>query len=282
VLGLYSLRPGMFGGPTGPFVATDLTTIPSILPRSKFAIFSFRPDEGDPRGTSICRPAYSFWWTKQQIPQEYLRYLATVASASVIAFVKSGSETVKTADGRSLSRAQAVLETLTALKNNSAAVLGHEDQAMLLEAKSEGDPFLSAFDLCDRQITTGMLGAVLATMEGKYGTRAQAETHGSVLDESFEQIKHALCRVIRRDVLARMVAINFGAKSVALTPKVSLGSAETPNLPSLMASIAQLARASYFHSSQLPELDAMLGLPPRRVESDDPDARTAEPEEEAA
>src|SRR5262249_1616085 len=48
-------------------VADQASQIPNLIPRDKFAVLSFRPQNSDPRGTSGLRTAYTPWWAKMQI-----------------------------------------------------------------------------------------------------------------------------------------------------------------------------------------------------------------------
>jgi hypothetical protein len=77
VLGLVGAKPGQ----TVPAVS-DLAPA-EIIPREKFCILSWRPKDGDPRGTSVLRPAYDPWWRKRQTIPEYLKYLAQFAGPSL-------------------------------------------------------------------------------------------------------------------------------------------------------------------------------------------------------
>lgn len=190
---------------------------------------------------------------------------------SVVGRTKNGAQILP---GSSQSRAQAMLATLVALRNNSAIVLDKDDDLDPLPVPTNGaDLFITSIDAADRQITTAILSATLSVMEGKHQSRAASEEHGSVVDQAIGQIKRSLCLAFRRDVLMPLVAANYGPKARALTPVARLGAEQSPDLAGLMDAIANLASANYLDVSQYPAIDAMLGLPPRR---DDPDARTME------
>lgn len=262
VVGIAAQLPGMGWG--GSVTTDDLSRVPSILPRSKFAILTFRPENSDPRGTSLLRPAYSFWWMKQQIPAEWLKFLSAHAVPTIIGKTRGGQ--VQQSDGTTIDRTTAMLNTLVALKNNSAAVIGLDDEVTPLTIPEGASQFVESIDACDRQITTGILGQTLATMEGKHQTRAASQEHGTVLDEAINQIRRSVCGMLRRDVLRPLVEVNYGPQAAAaLTPRPSLGAAETTDMGALMAGIASLASANYLDASQYTGIDAMLGLPPRAV-----------------
>lgn len=65
--------------------ATTPEQVPNLIPRDKFAVLTFRPKDADPRGQPVLRPAYTPWFSKMEIWQEFIRYLAQFASASIYA-----------------------------------------------------------------------------------------------------------------------------------------------------------------------------------------------------
>lgn len=276
VVGLLSLLPGMgYGVQVGTTIVGDPAKNPTLLPKSKFAIFTSRPISNDPRGSSLLRPAYGAWWMKQQVWPEYLKYLAVWATPITIGKTPQHAvETIDPATGTKIAATQAMLTTLLSLKNNSAAVFPFGSEIDLHEASGDGTVFGRAVDTLDRQITTAILYQTLATMEGAHQSRAASTTHKSTLDTIIRQAKRGLCGMLRTQVLRQLVAVNFGDDAARdLTPIPSLGSVEDPDITGRMTAVANLKRAGYLDESQLPGIDAQLGLPPRTpVESVDDEA----------
>jgi hypothetical protein len=83
VQGLLAQLPGK-PSPVSQGSIVNPALLPNILPRGKFAVLSFRPKNGDPRGTSVLRPAYTAWNLKGQAQIEHLKYLVQFASPSLI------------------------------------------------------------------------------------------------------------------------------------------------------------------------------------------------------
>jgi phage gp29-like protein len=133
----------------------------------------------------------------------------------------------------------------------------------MLWSTGEGGAFLSGFEFFDKQAAKGILYQTLATEEASFGTRAQGSIHETILETIVRQAKRSVCRMAFRDILTGIVEANAGADKRRLTPRATLGDAETQNLPALWAAAAQLQRAGYFDGSQLPEVDELLNLPPR-------------------
>lgn len=279
VVGLVGARPGQ--GLPITMSAVDAQSTPGLIDRRKFAVFSFRPRDSDPRGSSILRSAYTPWWTKQQTWPELLKYLAQFASASLIGTVgEHASATVDATTGQVVSPVQGLLNALLAFKSGSALSLPYGTLVKALEVSGNGEAFHKTFDLCDRQITMAILHETLATMEGQHQARAAAETHQDILDTVIRQVRRSLGSMLRTDVLRPMVAYNFGDEAARLlTPTVSLGYTAQTDMAAMMTAVAQLARSSYLHPSQYAALDALMGLPPRDTTDDEeqPQAPPMEP-----
>ena len=252
-------------------VADNPKSVPNLIDRQKFAVLSFRPHDCDPRGSSALRPAYTAWWTKMQVWQEFLRYLAQFASPSTYAIASEQATRegflIEQPDGSKL-RTDAVTvlnEMLLAYKNGSALSVPYGTiLGVLAASEGGGEAFHNAFSLCDRQISTAVLHQTLATMEAEHQSRASSETHENTLTTLQRQAKHATALMLRRDVLMPLVAYNYGPEAARqLCPVCSLGDVEEQDFPSTAQAIAQLANAQYLDPSQFAGLDTMLGLPPR-------------------
>lgn len=277
VLGLVALIPGI-GAPvqTGTILALDNPgKIPNLLPRSKFAILTFRPRDTDPRGTSILRPAYTAWWTKMQTWPEYLKYLAQFASPGLIGYTAPNADYLPALDsdgnltgGAASSPEQIMVNTLTNFRNGAVLAFTNGSKVDSIQSQGEGRAFLTAFEAYDKQISKGILTQTLATGEGKSGTRAQGQVHQDVLTTLVRQGRRAVVRMLKRDVLRQLVELNYGPKAAfELTPKPSLGQVEQQDFASTAGAIASLKTASYLDPSQFPEIDEMLNLPARDPES---------------
>ncbi len=264
----------------GTWDAQSAASWPGVLPRHKFAVLSFRPESSDPRGTSAFRPAYTPWWTKMQVWQEFLKYLATFASPSVyaIASEKASNNGVKDSDGTIKPATQVLLQTLLDFKNGTAAAFDYGTILGALEVQNDGAPFRDALTLCDQQITIAVLHQTLATLEAQHQARASSEVHQDVLDTLQRQAKRSVARMLHRDVLMPLVRYNYGEDAAKrLTPSVSLGEVEQHDFAAMANAIAALAKAGYLDPSQYAEVDTQLGLPPR---ADVPEQAAAVPEPE--
>jgi hypothetical protein len=260
---------------TIPTLATDARQIPNLISRDKFAVLTFRPKDADPRGQPALRPAYTPWFSKMEIWQEFLRYLAQFASASIYAVASEAATNqgirVEQSDGSFQIRpaVEVLADTLLAYRNGSALAVPYGTILGALQVSGNGEAFHNGFTLCDNQITIAVLNQSLATREAEHQARASSEVHENTLTTLQRQAKRSVCVMLHRDILTPLVAYNYGETAARqLTPTVSLGEVKQFDFASVAGAIAQLASSSYLDSSQFAGIDRMLNLPPRVVEEE--------------
>jgi hypothetical protein len=285
VQAISTARPGMGMG-LGALSTIGGTWPPGWLKRDKFAVLTFRPKDADPRGTSAFRAAYTPWFAKQEIWQEFLKYLAQFASAAIYAIAseaatKSGILSPN-ADGTSTLRpaGEVLRDTLLAFRNGTAMGLPYGTLLGTIEVKGDGQAFHNGFLHCDQQITIAVLHQTRATMEAQHGSKADSETGQDILGTVIRQAKRALCTMLRRDILRPLVSYNYGPDAArSLTPMVSLGSVEQQDWSDRALAVAALAKSGYLAPEHYAEIDASLGLSPRALPSGTP-APVADDEED--
>lgn len=271
VIGLLARIPGEANGVTGGLVVAAGAPPPNLLPRDKFACLVNRPVDGDPRGTSLLRTAYTPWVQKQQMIGEHVKYLTQFASPSIIAKLSklARDKRIANTDGTYsvIAAADALLAELLAFRNGTALVVPPETDVDELYSTGDGAAFLRAFEMWNRQITEAITGQALATTEGEHQARAAASVHQDILATRVKQHKLGVARVLRREVLRQWVRLNWGDLAAQLlTPLVSLGTVEEEDVTPRMTAVAGLERAGYLAPSQRPAIDVLLGLPERTPE----------------
>ena len=243
---------------------------PNLLPRAKFVIFTNQPRDSDPRGTSRLRPAYDWWWTKQQAIGEFLKYLAQFATPSLVGYTPADSSGGgMTFDLALVSPEQAMATTLLDYQNGTVAVFRGGSQVDVIHPQGGEDAFKTIFAMCDAQITVAVLLQTLATGTAAHQTQASTKEHANVLADLVSRIKGSLEAVVIRDMFRELVGYNWGAEYLDLVPSFSLGAVEQEDLTTLMTAIANLKRSGYLSDSQLAAIDALLNLPARL--DDEPD-----------
>lgn len=251
----------------------------NVLPRDKFAVLTFRTNNDDPRGESVLRSSYNAWNLKTKLWPMLLRYLSHYAVPTLIGTVgpddadeprydENGIE-VKNADGSTVydTATQAMGRALKQL-HNATVFVGKNGSTVtpLAIPTTTTAVFSENFAMLDKQITSGIVLQTLATGEAQFGTRAQSQTHMQVLDLFIYALKEMVCEMLDRDVVQPLIRYNFGEEALKLRPKISLGDAERRDFHADVAAVAQLFQTGYLDTSQIIEMDALLGLPKRDVE----------------
>jgi hypothetical protein len=268
VQGLIAQLPGK-PSPVSQGSIVNPALLQNILPRGKFAVLSFRPKSGDPRGTSVLRPAYTPWNLKGQAQIEYLKYLVQFASPSIVGKTPQNATRVPELNsagqptGNTLDPQTNLLTNLLAFRNGSAMAAPFGTEIDIIYSQGDGNAFAKAFEILNHDITLAIMGQTLATGEGQHDSRAAATVHQDILDTTVRQAKRAVCRMLTFDVLRPWVIANWGEAALHLVPVVSLGSTEQPDVAATMTAVAQLERAGYLTPSQKPAIDLLLNLPQR-------------------
>lgn len=274
VLGLLGAAPGDPSMASGTIINPQASR---ILPLDKFCILTSRPEDCDPRGTSLLRPAYDPWWKKRQLGPEYLRYLSQFASPSLWAtppeYAEAGPSSDPFGDASPDADPDAeapptpteeLLATLVEYRNGYVMVVPPGTQVHTVELAGDGQAFISALRLYSAQIIKAVLTQQLATEEGEHQARSAAGVHQDVLDTIVRQGKQSVLEMVSNQILVPWVRRNWGDQAAEdLVPVPSLGTTEHQDVPATMTAVAALMRAAFFHSSQLPAIDEMLGLPVR-------------------
>lgn len=275
VIGLYPTNQWQYGTYSGSQVISP--TDPNLLPRSKFAVLTWRPRNGDPRGTSILRAAYDPWWRKRQILVEYMRYLTQFAGPSVIGYTSEaeaqgaqtdplGNLVVDPNTGefvQALTPEEQMLSTLLRWRNGLAAAFPFGSRVDVIHPAGNGEAFLKGLAQADQQITKAILSQELATEQSDNMARAAAQVHQDILGTIVRQAKKAVVRMLVMDIMRWWVLWNVGENMEHLIPRPSLGLTEEEDKAPKMNAVAALERAGYLHPSQYPGIDESLGLPAR-------------------
>jgi hypothetical protein len=276
VVGMLAKIPGVPWPILTGTLYVDPTTYPNILPPWKFATLSFRQKDSDPRGTSILRPCFDPWWTKQQIKPQFLQYLTQFASPGLVGIGpesnspqavidKYGNPVVDPTTGNVLqvNALDALLQALLAFRNGSAVVVPHGGDVKAISMAGEGEAFLNAFARCDMEIAKSILSQTLATEQTQHQTRAASTVHQDTLDTLVRQAKADVCNMVVDQILTPLIVLNFGDQGAKWCPVVSLGRTEERDMAAMTNAVSQLMATGYLDPSQLPELDVRLGLPVR-------------------
>ncbi len=291
VLGLLAILPGKgFPVTVGSVIGTP-DHMPNLLPREKFAVFAWGQNNSDPRGSSILRAVYNPWWVKMQIWGEYCKYLAQFAGPGLVGTTSQDAFDRQPTDSLGnpipgaplITPEQAMLSALQGFRSSSVIALPHGSDVKPINVGGDGEAFLKGLELCNKEISKGILCQTLATEEGLHQAKAAADTHQDVLDMVVYHAKLMLETMIRRDILEPLVKYNYGHEAARrLTPKVLLTASQQHNWAKDATAVSALMSSQYLDPSQFQEMDARLGLPQRKRQAVQPGQDPNSPEAMAA
>lgn len=262
----------------GTFLLDDKEA--NVLPRNKFFIFSFRPVDNDPRGSTLLRPLYNVWWLGQQLYPEWLKYLAQFATAILVGFTPENAQPMQKVDANGdlvvdelgspvlVYPEQAMASTLVQVRNGSVVTFkGGSKVEAIKPGEGGGEAFLLAFKQIDQWKAKAILHQTLATEEGEHQARAASEVHQDIFALLVQSIKASLLIAFRRDVLKMLVKINYGDDALKFTPVANLGETQQEDFNAVANAISTLFSTDYLDPSQLPATDKKLGIPIRPPEA---------------
>lgn len=260
-----------------------------IIPREKFLLVSLVMKNSDPRGVSLIRPAWNAYYLKTQVWPAYLKFLVQFASPSIVGYTPEDAEDVEVlddsgtpvynADGtiQTVSAEEDMLSTLLGFQNGTVAVLKGGSKLELIKSEGQGEAFSAAVDLFDRQIAMAILKTHRTLLEAKHSSKADAESAADLTDVFVASLREVLASAFTRDVVRVLVEVNFGPEVAdAYAPEVTLKSMPKQDFAKAADAVGKLWVSKFLHSSQVAEVDAMIGLPERDI-----DAFLGELEEEA-
>lgn len=260
-----------------------------VIPREKFLLVALVTKNSDPRGVSLIRPAWNAYYLKTQVWPAYLKFLVQFASPSIVGYTPEGAEDVEVlddsgtpaynADGtiQTISAEEDMLTTLLGFQNGTVAVLKGGSKLDLIKSEGQGEAFSAAVDLFDRQIAMAILKTHRTLLEAKHSSKADSESAADITDVFVASLREVLASAFTRDVVRVLVEVNFGPEVADLyAPEVTLKAMPKQDFSKAADAVGKLWASKFLHSSQVTEVDAMVGLPER-----DMDAFLGELEEEA-
>ena len=240
-----------------------------FLPREKFAILSWMPREGDPRGISGLRAAFNAWNLKTQSYPQYFQHLRQFAGDSVVGEVAEGA--VPTPDpttGMMIEPTESMLRQLLSWQAGSAMAHGHGAKVYTVGGTGDGSVFTKAIETFNQEITQAILYQTRATKEAQHGSKADSEGGADIFGLLVRYGRNLLGGVFRRDIIRHGIEVNFGAADAdEFCPTVSFGCTEHQDKAPLMLAVAKLWQSKFLDESQVPELCTTMGIPVPSMEA---------------
>lgn len=256
-----------------------------FLDKEKFMVFTFRPKNEDPRGTSILSAAYKNWKLKQDIYPEYLRYLLMCAIPLLVGTTPEGEDSIhvlRDSEGNILNDANgnpeaissvtALMEALANARNATAIALkggSNVKEIGVGSASSGGVAFYNALEFLNQEIEDSILLQTLGTSQAVYQPKASSQIHMSTLDEFISNLRIQIIDMLIKSIFSKAIIYNLGEKYLQYMPIISLRNNARRDFAASATAIAALKKVDYFTEDQLIRIDADFDLPPRQSSRND-------------
>lgn len=244
---------------------------------SAFVIAQWDAKDGNPQGNSILEAAEQAFILKCRLTQNWWKGLKQFGTPSLFGTTHEGAEEVlqRNDDGSvavdengdplpGINPQVSMKSGLEDFQSGSVIVGPYGSDIKVIESNKDATGVEKSLERCDRDLTRSILLQVRATMESRFGSKADSQTGQDILGVFVQFIRLWLCSIVDRDILFPIVEVNWGTEIAnRLTPKVSLGAISPADFVSASNAIAALFQSGYLTEDQLMELDAMLNLPVR-------------------
>ena len=278
VVDAYLNEIGMLGARPGQMQVIQTSILADskdIIPREKFAVFTYRPKDDDPRGASVLVAARNGWEMKTRTFPEYLLFLMVSAIPGILATLPAGQEEITlyeddgitpkrdpiTGEPVTISSNQFLLNMLSKMRNHQVGVAPDGTKFTLLESNSDGEVFTRALDKFGSEITMAILFQHLATRDSTHQTKGATSSQFQVIDLIVFWLRDTAANMVRNEIFKPLVRYNFGDEDAdELLPKVSYGDTEARDWA--VDATAAAALAANLTESQWQHITTQLGIPP--------------------
>lgn len=264
-----------------PVSGTLVTATHITIGREKAVVFTNAPKDSDPRGSSVLRKAYNAWLFKTKVIPEWFKYLQRFGSPTAIGEVGENSPSavpkIDDATGEfqvdgsgqniMVSAEWALREELLKWANGLVMSLPAGYKVNLLEAGGDGKAFTEAITYCDRAISRAILGTAQMTQEAQHESRSSKKVGQDVASLRVSRLRERLGNTLTRDVVRPLVMLNFGDEGLLLMPRLVFKKTDDNDKAANLKAYAQAYASGLIHDSQLPQIDADLGLAERDMEA---------------
>lgn len=271
-----------FGGAAGAIYTGSQKPDPErMIPREKFILITIDGKYNDPRGNPPLRCVWNPYYLKSQTWTPYLKFLVQFGSPSLVGYTpeEGGGEIEQVdADGNPIleddgtpaiiTDEEDMLDTLLGFGSGTVAVLRGGSKLDIIQSTGEGQAFAAAVDLFDRQIATGILKTARTLFEAKHSSKADSESAADITDVYIAHLQEVISGALERDLVKNIVTIQFGEETARkYCPGVTLKSIPKQDFAKAAGAVAQLWAGKFIHTSQVEEIDNLLGLPKRDIQA---------------
>jgi phage gp29-like protein len=170
----------------------------------KYIVHTHNSGAENPYGNAVLKQCYWPWIFKKAGWRFWLTAAEKFGVPTVLALFETDDE------DKARERAKMLAEMLSGIQSDAAVALANVKEVTTLEVKGDLSSFKTLIEACDVQISYAITGQSLASGEGQYGTRAQAEVHEGQLDSLTGGDAKQLAYTLNKTLIAWIVELNYG------------------------------------------------------------------------
>lgn len=233
------------------------------LPKSKFVIFQFLQNRGNPYGFALFDVLYPLYFAMNELQKLMILGASKFSNPSVVIYVP---------DAVNENAIEQIKKFATNITQSNIGILPDRVKAEMLDITNKSrNPYIDLLNFFAREIEKVLLLNDLTVSQGdRYGTRAEASV-------KVEQGKMPLVRYTRRileetlfeQVIKPLLIYNFDCDEfpVNLYPKIVFKESDSIEKMNLLNTISELTRLGYLdvHTDKEWVLESVLSQSPREV-----------------
>jgi len=233
----------------------NATLLPNTVDRSRLWWCSFWGQNGDPRGTSLLRGAYTPWRKLEHGDPEEVRTCIQFGGGMIVFEAdKEASATIKGENGQDVPAFKALEPIGRSLRNGAFASLPPGYRANRLSPPAT-DFFDGYVRRATEQITMAMATNIRAFLEAKHSSKADSEGGQDQLATFVRRIRRSFALSMRERLVRRLVALNYGPRAAALLcPQVTVQETSTPDYGQLATAFAALVSSQAITPEMRPQI----------------------------
>lgn len=247
-------------------IVPDVSQLENAIAPEKLIIFSIFDNDGDPRGVSLFRKAYTPWYNKQRVEPEMLNTAVQFGGGMVIGFEPPSrdQDVIDPVSGKKVKPNQAMNSSIMRMRNGATAVFPYESKIDVIQPSANPQFFQYFCDKCDKEMVIAILLAARTLLEAKHSSRADGDNSRDLLDDVVLYLRNELASAIREQLVKPLVRMNFPADIAdKYMPTVSMTKNSSPDVAPMMSAFAALKSANWpFTQNQLDFVNTeTFGLP---------------------
>ena len=240
------------------------------MPPQKFMCLTWMPQDSDPRGHSILRPAYNGWNLKINTWAKLYTYLDRFGTPFIIGTAAENAPDEQlyndngTPTGTVGTPTQAMAQMLGRLTGGSYAAVRAGSKVDLYQPTTNGEAFMRAIDLYKHEILEGILMTARASLEAEHGSKTDTDQAEHLVARLIAYGREQLDFMYEKQLFHHLLEINNDkAYADAYTPIASHGEVEKKDIAKIISAYTQAGWQA--DPGQYPHMDLTVGFPPRRL-----------------